>query len=533
MMETHISWVLLTGEYAYKIKKPVNLGFVDFTSLAMRRYYCEEELRLNRRLAPGLYLDVVEIRGDVRAPRIGGTGRLLEYAVKMREFPQAGLASRALAEGTFGAADIDCLAGLVAEFHARTPAATPDRLGAPDTILSAARQNFDQLRTRVKPEPDTKKLRSLREWTEREFAAMRETFAARKREGFVRECHGDLHLGNIAMIEGKPVPFDCIEFNDELRWIDVMSEVAFAVMDLEDRQRGDLAWRFLNRYLEATGDYPGVRLLRFYFVYRALVRAKVHLMRAQQPRLPRAAKSRLLRAFRGYVKLAERFAIPGGASLFITHGLSGCGKTTMTQPLIELLGAVRLRSDVERKRLHGLAPLAESGSGVNDGIYTPAANAATYRHLGALARGVLAAGYSVVVDATFLKRTEREIFRAIAEQADVRFVILNFLAPLEVLRARIAERKARADDVSEADLAVLQHQVAARESLTPAEMTAAFAVDGTRTVSREMWSPLIERLRILQRASRGAGHRSDPAAPLFPADVEETATPGAPRPLWP
>ena len=534
MMETHISWVLLTGEYAYKIKKPVNLGFLDFTSLGMRRYYCEEELRLNRRLAPGLYLDVVEIRGDARAPRIGGTGPLLEYAVKMREFPQAGLASRALADGTFGAVDIDCLAGLVAEFHARTPAAAaPDRLGAPETILSAARQNFDQLRTRMKPEPDAKKLRSLREWTEREFAAMRETFAARKRGGFVRECHGDLHLGNIAMIEGKPVPFDCIEFNDELRWIDVISEVAFTVMDLEDRQRGDLAWRFLNRYLEATGDYPGVRLLRFYFVYRALVRAKVHLMRARQPRLARAAKSRLLRAFRGYLKLAERFTVPSGACLFITHGLSGCGKTTATQPLIELLGAVRLRSDVERKRLHGLAPLAGSKSGLNAGIYTPEANDSTYRRLGELAQGILAAGYSVVVDATFLKRAERETFRAIAEQCDARLVILNFLAPLEILRARIVERKTRADDASEADLAVLQRQVAVREPLTPAEMAAAFAVDGTRPVSREMWTPLIERLRVLQRASRGAGHRPDPAAPLFPADAEETATPGAPRPLWP
>jgi predicted kinase len=340
-------------------------------------------------------------------------------------------------------------------------------------------------------------LRSLRLWTEHEFAARREALAARKSGRFVRECHGDLHLGNIAMVDGRPVPFDCIEFNDELRWIDVMSEVAFLVMDLEDRNRGDLAWRFLNRYLEATGDYVGLGVPRFYLVYRALVRAKVHLMRSRQPRQRRNEKSRLLHAFRAYLKLAWRFAAPGSTALILAHGLSGCGKTTGTQPLVELLGAVRLRSDLERKRIHGLAPLAPSGSGLGAGIYSREASAATYRRLGELAREVLGSGYPVVVDATFLTRAEREAFRAIAEQLATPFLILNIHAPEEVLRARIMERRPRADDASEADLAVLERQIAAREPLTPAEIAAAVDVDGTRPPSRETWQPVIERLRLL------------------------------------
>jgi aminoglycoside phosphotransferase family enzyme/predicted kinase len=496
MIETHISWVLLTGEFAYKIKKPVNLGFVDFTTLGLRHYYCEEELRLNRRLAPGLYLEVVSIRGDPGAPRIGGDGPVLDYAVKMREFPQEALASRRIAGGGFGAAEIDALAALVAEFHAGAPPAGPaGRLGSPDAVLSAAQQNFEQMLPLTRTVTEVRTLRMLRQWTEREHGGRRNAFERRRREGFVRECHGDLHLGNITMIDGRPVPFDCIEFNDDLRWIDVMSEVAFLAMDLEDRGRRDLAWRFLNRYVETTGDYAGIPVLRFYLVYRALVRAKVHLLRSRQPRLLRGEKTRLSRAFHDYLRLAARYAEPERAALIITHGPSGSGKTTLTQPLVEALGAVRLRSDVERKRMHGLGPLSSSRSGPGTGIYTAAATAETYRRLGALAQDALHAGFSVVADAAFLGRGERDAFRAIAEALDAPFLILDFRAPPGVLRARVAERLARADDASEAGLAVLEQQLAAREPLTPAEMAAAYAVHATGPVAHDMWRPFIERLR--------------------------------------
>ena len=512
LLETHISWVLLTGDYAYKIKKPVNLGFVDFTSLAMRRHYCLAELRLNRRLAPAIYRDVVEIRGDESAPIIEGDGPVLDYAVRMREFPQSALASQALARGSFGAAEIDRLAALIARFHGQAPVATgSDRLGAPETVLAAARQNFEQLLARRLRTRDTAALRALERWTDREFAALRETLAGRKRDGFVRECHGDLHLRNIALLDGEPVPFDCIEFNDELRWIDVMNEVAFLMMDLEDRRRGDLAWRFLNRYLETTGDYAGVRVLRFYAVYRSLVRAKVHLLRSRQPGLPRAGRARLNDAFKEYVVLAQRLAQPRRTGLVITHGLSGCGKTTTTQPLADTLGAVRMRSDIERKRMHGLAPLSSSGSAVGVGIYTRSANTATYRRLGELAGIVLQAHYPALVDATFLKRTEREAFRALAEKHDAPFVILDFHAPLAVLRERVQQRRTHARDASEADLRVLERQVATREPLTPAEMKVAIIVQATHLPSADRWRPVFERLR--PRGRGRAPQRLNPAQP--------------------
>jgi len=496
VVETHISWVMLTGDFAYKIKKPVNLGFLDFTSLDWRRHYCEEELRLNRRLAPELYLEVVEIRGAPDAPRVGGDGPLLDYAVKMREFPQDALAARLIERGKFGAADVDALAQCVARFHAAAPVASSnERFGSAGTVLKPALANFRQMMPLLRQARDKAALHALEQWTGREFEPRRAAFEARRRRGFVRECHGDLHLGNIAVIDGKPVPFDCIEFNDELRWIDVMSEVAFLFMDLVDRARPDLAWRFLDRYLASSGDHGGLEVFRFYLVYRALVRAKIHLLRSLQPHQLVSTRSRLKLACNGYVRLAERHSRPPAPSLIITHGLSGSGKTTATQSLIELLGAVRLRSDLERKRLQGLAPLSSSGSTLAGGIYAPDSTAATYRRLGELAREALRAGYPVVVDATFLKRAEREALRAIAGELDAPFLILDFRSPLEVLRARVVARRKRADDASEADPAVLEYQISAREPLTPAELAATVAVDATEPVSHQTWRPVMDRLR--------------------------------------
>jgi predicted kinase len=301
------------------------------------------------------------------------------------------------------------------------------------------------------------------------------------------------------MLDGRPVPFDSIDFNPALRYIDVISEVAFLMMDLIDRKRSDLAWRFLNRYLEVTGDYGGISVLRFYMVYRALVRAKVHLMRAHEENVGHREHKRLVETSRDYLRLAKRLALSRRPALVVAHGLSGSGKTSTMQPLLEKLGAIRLRSDLERKRMHGLAALAASGSGLNDGIYSPASTMATYRRLAELSEAILKAGYPVAVDATFLKRTEREAFRALAESMGVPHVILDFHAPLAVLRERVAARHARKDDASEADLQVLERQIARREPLTPLEIEASVVVDGTRPPARQSWRPVIDRLSLGER----------------------------------
>jgi len=479
VIETHISWVFLTGRFAYKVKKPVDLGFANFSSLRLRRHYCREELRLNRRLAGNVYLDVVTLRGDPRRPRIGGKGPVLEYAVRMRQFRQSALASRALASGQFGVRQIDALADRIAAFHAGALAAPAgDSCGTSASALDSALENFHQMLPLAKSRQDRARLLALRQWTRREHTLRGEALEARKSAGAIRECHGDLHLGNIALIDGDPVPFDCIEFNDRFRWIDVMNEVAFLVMELDYRGRGELGWRFLNRYLESTGDYAGISVLRFYLVYRALVRAKVHLMRSRQRDLARPDRRRLLKAFRAYLRLAHRYSAAPRSALAITHGLSGSGKSTVTQSLAERVGAIRLRSDVERKRLHGMTALARSRSEPGGGIYTRTATAATYRRLGSLARAILEAGYPAIVDATFLKRTERETFRAIADACSVPFTILDFRVPLAALRERVAARSAKNSDASEAGLSVLERQIAVCDPFTPAEMRERLPVDG-------------------------------------------------------
>jgi len=484
VLETHISYVLLTGAHAYKIKKAVEFPFVDFRTLDARRLFCEQELRLNRRLAPGLYVDVVAITGTEHAPALNGGGPAIEYAVKMREFPQDALASALLERGELATADIDALARTIADFHqAIHVAAAEGGHGAPAGILRLALQNVAEIDRLATSEADHMRVAQLRAWTEREHSLRKDVLQRRLEQGFVRECHGDLHLGNIARVHDELVVFDGIEFNDELRWIDTMSEIAFTVMDLEDRGRADLAHRFQNAYLERTGDYAGLGVLSFYLVYRALVRAKVTLL--QTAREERSAATSLSRGgcattmsqeVSDYLALAAKYARTPRPALIITCGLSGSGKTTVSQALLERIGAVRVRSDVERKRMRGMSPLSRSSGDVDEGLYAPAETRATYERVRELARTIVEAGRTVVVDASFLRRSQRESFRALAAELGVPFGLLALEAPQATLRERICNRRAASSDASDADLAVLAHQIATYEPLTADERVC--AIDG-------------------------------------------------------
>jgi aminoglycoside phosphotransferase family enzyme/predicted kinase len=484
-LETHISWVLLAGEYAYKIKKPVDLGFLDFSTLAARKRCCEEELRLNRRTAPGLYLAVVAITGSDADPVLDGEGVAIEYAVKMRRFDQAGLLDRVAKRGELTPALVDRIAHGIADFHARIAVAARDSpFGRPDQVTAPPLANFEHIARLIGKavnarEADMPQLERLRAWTEREGERLAPAFATRKAGGFVRECHGDLHLGNIALVDGVPTPFDCIEFNAELRWIDVMSELAFLVMDLLDHRLPAAAYRCLNAYLEATGDYDGLAVLRYYLVYRAMVRAKVACIRGHQPDLDRDARAAIEAEYRGYFHLAERLARLGGPALVLMHGLSGSGKTTVAQDLLERIGAVRIRSDVERKRLHGLAADARTQSAVASGIYGADATRRTYARLAEAAASALRARWPAIVDATFLRRTERDAFRALARELGVPFAMLSCQAPDAVLRERIVARARGGGDASEADLAVLDRQLQVQESLGDDELRDTIVLDAS------------------------------------------------------
>ena len=478
VIQTHISWVLLTGPYAYKIKKPLNLGFLDFSSLENRHFYCMEELRLNKRLAPQLYLDVVAITGSPDSPAFHKPGPAIEYAVRMKEFPQDAQLDRVLARGELRREAIDSLAQELAEFHQRIGVAGEDSpFGSPDQIAKPVQENFEPIRKQITGRKERIRLKKLQDWTKRTHRAHGPDFQARKRGGFIRECHGDMHLANMVLLEGQVVIFDCLEFNENLRWIDVMSETAFLTMDLDDR--GYPAWghRILNDYLEKTGDYAGLRLLRYYQVYRALVRAKVACIRMNQAGLSDRDRKQIRQLYRTYADLAERYTRPTGGWLAITHGLSGSGKTMIAQSLVEATGAVCVRTDVERKRLHGLSPMTQTASGTDTGLYSPEATRLTYQRMAERAGTVLRAGFPVIVDGAFLKSAQRQTLRATAEQMKLPFIILDVHAPEAVLRQRILERARQGRDVSEATLAVLEHQIATREPLDADERARALEIE--------------------------------------------------------
>ena len=492
LIETHISWVLLAGHYAYKVKKALDLGFLNFTGLETRRYFCAEEIRLNRRLAPEVYIDVIAIGGNSENPQEGAQP-VIEYAVKMRRFSVSRQFDSLIMRNKILPQHIDSLAATISRFHMSLPSSELTSLyGTAERIRLDAAQNFEQIGLLLNEQVDMDKLAEIRKASEQEYIACRGVFEQRHVQGFVRECHGDLHLGNIVLIDGQATPFDSIEFNPALRWIDVMSEIAFTVMDLLHHQRAALAYRFLNAYVEATGDFSGIRVLRFYLAYRAMVRAKVGAIRAAQAGLTLAVAKSERAGCRNYMEfVASCFAVKRPA-LIITHGLPGSGKTTFSQMALERLQLIRLRSDVERKRLFGLGPLADSCA--NDGVdlYSAEVTRRTYVRLLELARALLMAGYPVVVDAAFPKQDERELFRQLAQELQVGFVIASIQASNEILRERIIRRQLAANDASEADIDVLEKLQHTHQPLSAAEQSQAvcFINEGKGFTDDAAWKSL-------------------------------------------
>ncbi|WP_332743950.1 bifunctional aminoglycoside phosphotransferase/ATP-binding protein [Hydrogenophaga sp.] len=479
LMETHGAWVLLAGVHAYKIKKPVRLPFMDFGTLDLRRAACQAEVRLNQRFetsnpASHLYLGALPIVGPAEQPRWGEPGqdeeRAIEWAVHMRRFDEARRLDHLCARGALKPEHLTSLAQRMACFQAAAAVAPADGTwGRAADTLAFARDNLGTLRDGLNHASDAALVGQLSQWTESSFTQRAPQMAQRLGEGRVREGHGDLHLANLVLIGDEVVPFDGIEFNDALRWIDVASDMAFVWMDLLDHGQPGLANGLLSDWLDAGGDTSAPDVLPFFAVYRALVRAKVAVIRSAQAGADVATS---LDEARGYTTLARRIATPPAPQLVITHGLSGSGKTWASSRWLqaETTGrAIRLRSDVERKRLHGLSATQASGSGLNTGLYSPQAHGDTYTHLLERARHLLREGWSVLVDAAFLRRHEREAFRALAQTAGCPFHILATEAPLDTLRERITARQRRGGDASEATVAVLEQQLGWLEPLSADE----------------------------------------------------------------
>ena len=461
LIETHISWVLLDGQDTWKLKKPLHLPFLDASTLARRHQLCEEELRLNRRMAPSLYMDVTPITGTPDAPVLGGTGPAIEYAVHMRQFPKGALLVELLEAGQVQPTQLDDFARHLADFHRSAEVAPPSTpYGSPELIEQTTRdvlRNLADIGGEALSAPFT-------HWLDTQAPLLRPLWAQRQAQGRIVEGHGDLHLANVVLLDGSLTAFDCIEFDPGLRWGDPLSDVAFLVMDLMAHQRADLAFRFLNAYLDVSGDHAGLPVLRHYLVYRALVRALVARIKAGAGQPP---------AGPDYLALAHSLVAPSAPRLLITHGVSGSGKTYVSQGVLEQADAIRLRSDVERKRLFGLAPQ----------LYNRDRTQTTYAHLRDLARLSLKAGWHVIVDATFLNADERDRFRQLASPPSGHFAILHCEAPRPTLEARITARlnvpQQGARDASDADTAVLAQQLTQETSLRPEEASCTLNADTT------------------------------------------------------
>ncbi len=467
--ETHISHVLLAGEFAYKIKKPLDLGFLDFSTPERRAHYCAEEIRLNGRLAPGIYVDVVTVNGTPEHPRISGGGPVIEHAVRMRRFDDSRRLDLELARGAVDAATVRELAIRIADFHEHGAASDPpEDCGTPHAVIAPMRENFAQLRDAGDVVDDRAALDWLSAWTDDHGRALEGTLRRRLEQGRVRECHGDLHLGNIVRHEGGIEVFDGIEFNRQLRWIDVASDLAFLLMDLDRLDAPQLAGHALDAWLAHTGDYEALAVLRFYLVYRALVRAKIHAIRALQAD-DSALRDETRSSARAHLALAARYARSYAPALILTRGVAGTGKSSAASRLVERIGAVRLRSDVERLRLYPDAPPAVR--------YSEAASDAVHARLEALAAAALACGWPVVVDATFIERRRRAPFLALAERLRIPARILDLRVSPEVRDARIRARAASGHDASEANTAVAAAQDAAVEPLDIRESRIALVVD--------------------------------------------------------
>lgn len=481
-IETHISTLLLHGDLADKLRKPLALPFLDFSLAAARRHDCEEELRLNRRTAPQLYLDVRPVLGRPEAPRIGEPGDeagAIDWLLRMRRFDNDLLLDRLATRGALSDAHVDALARRVADFHAALPS-SPAAWGDPAEVRAWAQANFAALGDAAGTE-----LHGLHDWSEREFERIAPLLALRRAQGFVREGHGDLHLGNIVLVDGEPLPFDGIEFNPALRHTDTMADAAFVFMDLWRHGLPRAAWRFASAYVERGGDHGGLPLLPFFAVYRALVRAQVAAIRHDDRALQRDLRCAASLA-------ALRRARP---LLLLVSGVSGSGKSTVALELLQALGALRVRSDVERKRLAGVAVTARPTPEQARTLYGTTMTQRTYARLNAVAADLLRAGLNVVVDAAALRRDEREALRTLAAAAGADFRIVECIAPEPVLRERIAQRIADDRDASDATLAVLDLQWRVREPLAPEEDALTLDTNAERAAVAQRCRALAERLR--------------------------------------
>ncbi|MEO1520800.1 MAG: AAA family ATPase [Cyanobacteria bacterium J06633_2] len=471
LLQTHISYVLLTGEYAYKVKKPLNFGFLDYSTLDKRQHFCSEELRLNQRGAAALYLEVLPITHSGASFQLNGQGEAVEYTVKMRQFPQNTLLDYLFEQGKLSEPLLHELAIAVAGFHERSH--TDDYIqtfGTVESIRAAFDENYEQTKHYIGGPQTQQQFDETRAYTDTFFAEQVELFQRRVRDGWVRECHGDLHLGNICYWDHTLHLFDCIEFNEEFRFVDVMFDIAYIIMDLEMKQRTDLSAAFLNTYVELTGDWEGLEVLPIYVNRQSYVRAKVISFMLDDPSVDEGAKEQASDRAAKYYTLAWNYAQPKQGRLILMAGLSGSGKSTTARHLAGILGAVQIRSDAVRKHLAGI-PLNQRG---DDAMYTPDMTQKTYHHLAELGVRLANAGYSVILDAKYDRVQPRIEAIAQASAHNIPIHVIYCDAPMDVRLERVQQRSG---DIADATADLVPKQIF--EEFTPKEVPHVLKLDTT------------------------------------------------------
>lgn len=443
---THISSVVTCGAYAYKLKRPVKLPFVDFSTLTLRRQDCRRELRVNQRTAPDLYLGVVKLTGSPERPRIGGTGKSLEWAVKMKRFDQAALLSNLIKHNSISVRMAESLGHHLASFSNALRGLKPHQIQAHRATLDWLLESLTEI-TAIVP-AEHKSAAQIQSWAKQQARKHHRRINKRKEHGFYRNCHGDLHLANLVKLGTKVIAFDALEFNRELSQIDVVNDIAFAFMDLLAHSRADLAWSMVNQWCEHTGDYGGLPLLRFYSLYRAVVRAKVAALAHN------AARAGGLHTFERYWLLASKLVAPANPPrLVLVAGLSGSGKSTVARELVAALSGIQVRADVVRKRLFS-NHIHEPNK-----LYSHRATQKTYLELASIANTLLSSNMTVIVDATFLDNEHLRLFAQVANKHKIPLKAIVCEAPIDILKQRIRERAKQGIDPSDATATILEQQI--------------------------------------------------------------------------
>lgn len=445
-VETHISVVFLVGDKAYKLKRAVRYPYLDFSTLEKRKAACDAEVRVNRRTAPTLYKGVVAVtRGADNRLAVGGTGEPVEWLVEMARFEEETRFDRLAAKDALGRHTIEDLADAIAAFHAAAEIRDADTVAGLGVTIDGDRASMESLAGGIFDAADIVRLAEL---SMRALTDLTPLLHVRRRSGRVRRCHGDLHLRNICMVDGRPTLFDAIEFNDTFADIDVLYDLAFLVMDLDRRGQRRFANVVLNRYLDMTGDDDGLACLPLFLSLRAAIRA--HVQATAATKAEDGGRSEALRAeAREYLAAAFEYLAPGAPPMLIAvGGLSGSGKSRLARALAPFAGAAPgarvQRTDVIRKRLMGKGPLERLGP---EG-YTREMSDRTYGALYELVRASLAAGRTTIADAVFADPIERRRIAAVAAEAGVAFRGLWLEAPTAVMERRVSERKRNASDAT-------------------------------------------------------------------------------------